>query len=129
MVLERELGLIKLLRGNLVFCPSICYVNRGGTTLAFRPLKQVLDFDLLTSILLNDGKIVGIPKKLISYRRHLENFSLKNNQVNVRFDEERKLYEELETRSDVKGWARAASVANRKFIVYAHYYFINFMKF
>ena len=123
--LEGERGLTKILCGNLVFCPSVCYVNREGLRLEFKPYRQVLDFDMFASMLLDGGKIIGIPRKLIFYRRHSGNFSLQNNQSDIRFEEERNLYEELAVRSERKGWTKAAKVARRKFIVYAHHYFTN----
>ena len=124
--LEGESGLAKILKGNFVFCPSLCYVISEDTSFEFKPYRQVLDFDLLTSFILNGRKVVGIPRKLISYRRHSENFSVINNRANIRFEEERQLYDDLAVRAEAAGWNRASQIAMRKFIVYAHHYFINY---
>ena len=125
-ILKGESGLVKILRGNFVFCPSLCYVIGEEDQLRFSPYHQVLDFDMLASIILSGKTIVGIPRKLLHYRRHGDNASLKNNHKNIRFKEESKLYDNLSDRAEALGWKRASQVARRKFIVYAHRFFTNY---
>ena len=113
-----EDGLTKLLKGNFIFCPSICYNKSKLNGLKFNSnWKMVLDLEFTTSLLLNDSYLIGLPVVAFNYRRHGENASAIYTTSMLRFKEEIALYDELLDRIRAKNWVRAEEVALKKRII------------
>lgn len=118
---EGEDGLVSLLRGQHIFCPSLSYRRDRLPTPAFRPRwRQVTDLDLLARILLGDGRLVGVAAKAYRYRRHDENQTALLTVSLERFHEEFAVYDEIGAAALGRGWTRAASTARRAMIVRLH---------
>ena len=117
-VLTGELALTRLLRGNFIFCPTICYRKARLGTLRFNPdWRFVLDFDLTTYLLLNGHTFVGINDVAYAYRRHGQNATVTYTQNAVRFDEEIRLFDQLAHECRQRGWTRAERVARARTII------------
>jgi glycosyltransferase involved in cell wall biosynthesis len=118
---EGEAGLISLLRGQHIFCPSLSYRRDRLPTPAFRPRwRQVADLDLLARVVLGGGSLVGVDAKAYRYRRHDENQTALLTASLERFREEFAVYDEIGAAAEGRGWTHAASTARRAMIVRLH---------
>ena len=116
--LKGEAALTRLLRGNFIFCPSVCYRKESLDGLRFSgQWKFVLDLDFTTHLLLNGHTFVGINEKAYAYRRHSTNATVEYTTNLVRFTEEIALFDKLASRCREKGWRRAEGVARSKIII------------
>lgn len=121
ILLEGETALTGLIRGNYIFCPTLCYRKEAIAGKRFDPKwKMVQDLDFTTSILLNGGKLLGIPDVVYAYRRHANNATNAYTRSMERFEEELELFKELGVRCREKNWARAEKTAERASIVKLH---------
>lgn len=117
-VLQGEAALSKLLAGNFIFCPTLCYNRRLLTGELFdRRWLQVQDLDLIYKILFAGHSIVLANAIGYAYRRHSENATAHNNAALLRFKEESKIYNETVLRCEELGWHKAVSVAKKKRII------------
>lgn len=117
-VLQSEEGLRLLLRGNFLFCPTVCFRKSllGGKR--FSPQwNMVQDLEMWATLLLAGHQLVGLPEKEYAYRRHSENSTVEYTRNLSRFDEEIRLYETLVEKCEKGGWEKAAAVARRKNII------------
>jgi glycosyltransferase involved in cell wall biosynthesis len=117
-VLEGEEALAKILGGNFVFCPTLCY-NRevlGGALFDSR-WRQVQDLDLIYRVFLTGHSIVLSNTIAYAYRRHGENATSLHNASLLRFEEESKIYDETIEKCENLGWKKAAQVARSKRII------------
>jgi glycosyltransferase involved in cell wall biosynthesis len=109
-------GIDKLISGNFIFCPSICYrMSRVNTARFNTDLRMVIDFDFILRLLKNNGVLVGSYRhSLFQYRRHLDNTTVALTRNLSRFHEEIKLYRELSTwlksKNEIKLARRAKSM-------------------
>lgn len=120
VVLCGEFGAASLLRGNFIFCPSICY--RRDVLIEFpfdARYKMVQDLDLYLRLLENGFQIVGSRQKAYRYRRH-ENATAMLTRDLTRFHEEIYLYDNFAQRFYKRGWADAGLVAAKKRIILLH---------
>lgn len=121
VVLRGESGLRTLMRGQTVFCPSLCYRR---SLLRDQPFSarwsQVLDLEFLSNSLLDGHQLVGLREVEYAYRRHAASQTAELTQSLVRFREELALFDEVAERAAAKGWHRAAKTARRKMIVRLH---------
>jgi GT2 family glycosyltransferase len=121
VITEGDEGLVSLLRGFWIFCPTLCYRRA-----AFQPrnfdsrLKFVADFDFVSHLLLSGETIVGTSIVGYRYRRHSQNETAKMTGSLERFDEEFRLYENVMRQSAQAGWKRSESTARRALILRAH---------
>lgn len=116
-----EAGLARLMRGQFIFCPSLCYRARLiGTAPFLNRWRMVLDLALLSELLLADHTLVGAPEVAYAYRRHAGSQSAKLTESAERFAEELLIFDEIALRATDRSWHRAAAVARRKRIVKLH---------
>jgi hypothetical protein len=107
------------MRGNYIFCPTLCYRRSLLGSLRFDPrYRMVLDMDLTTRIVLVGQRLVGVPKQLLyRYRRHDENASQHLTKELTRFTEESELYLDIARRAQQAGYAQAARTAARRSVI------------
>ena len=121
IVTEGEEGLLSLVKGAWIFCPTLCYrknlLPSGGFSSTW---KFVLDVDLTSRILFDGGVVVGTPIVGYRYRRHLTNQTALLTESNIRFQEEIDHLNQVSLRSSELGWKRVQRSANRKVIVRLH---------
>lgn len=116
-----EEGLNGLLRGQYIFCPTLCYRASRLEPDPFQARwRMVADLEFLASTILKGGEFVGIPEELYSYRRHEESQTALLTATTERFDEEIEIYGELSGRAEALGWSRAARTAKTKRIIRLH---------
>ncbi|CAB4963741.1 unannotated protein [freshwater metagenome] len=116
-----EQGLNGLLRGQYIFCPTLCYRASRLEPDPFQARwRMVADLEFLASTLLRGGEFVGIPEELYAYRRHEESQTALLTATTERFDEEIEIYGELATHAEALGWSRAARTAKTKRIIRLH---------
>jgi glycosyltransferase involved in cell wall biosynthesis len=119
-VLAGETGLHALIRGNFIFCPTLCY-RASLPGLQFRSeWKMVQDLDFTASLLLQGEQLVGLPTVAYRYRRHANNATQAYTNSLLRFEEEFKLLNELKEKAQQRGWQQAARAAKRATIVHLH---------
>lgn len=121
IVTQGEEGLLSLVKGAWIFCPTLCYrkslLPSGGFSSTW---KFVLDVDLTSRILFDGGVVVGTPTVGYRYRRHLTNQTALLTESNIRFQEEIDHLNQVSLRSSEIGWKRVQRSANRKVIVRLH---------
>ena len=116
-----EEGLNGLLRGQYIFCPTLCYRASRLEPDPFQARwRMVADLEFLASTILKGGEFLGIPEELYSYRRHEESQTALLTATTERFDEEIEIYGELSGRAEALGWSRAARTAKTKRIIRLH---------
>ena len=120
-VVTGEPGLERLLRGQFIFCPTLCYRRAAlGPDPFSTSWRMVLDLDLLASTLLDGRRLVGLPDALYAYRRHDESQTATLTASTERFDEEIAVYDDIAVRAEAKGWYRAAATARSKRMIRLH---------
>ncbi len=121
IVTQGEEGLLSLVKGAWIFCPTLCYRKNllplGGFSSTW---KFVLDVDLTSRVLFDGGVVVGTPTVGYRYRRHLTNQTALLTESNIRFQEEIDHLNEVSIRSSGIGWKRVQRSADRKVIVRLH---------
>ena len=121
IVTQGEEGLLSLVKGAWIFCPTLCYRKNllplGGFSSTW---KFVLDVDLTSRVLFDGGVIVGTPTVGYRYRRHLTNQTALLTESNIRFQEEIDHLNQISLRSSEIGWKRVQRSADRKVIVRLH---------
>lgn len=117
--LAGDRALHSLMRGNYIFCPTLCYRRAKLGALRFDPrFRMVLDIDLVTRLLLSGQTLSGVPKqRLYRYRRHAQNATQHLTKELVRFREESALYLDLAARAEAMGYRRAANTARKRRII------------
>ena len=117
--LEGASGIEKLIRGNFIFCPTLCFVNRKTQSIRFNESKKMVpDFELILELLLSGhqlGALYSIP--LYEYRRHSQNTTQHLTQNLVRFHEERDLYLDLAEKLKQRGDSAASRRAGQMRII------------
>jgi glycosyltransferase involved in cell wall biosynthesis len=120
-VLTGESGLARLMRGQTVFCPSLCYRRSLLSEAPFSTRwEMVLDLAILSEFLLDDQQLVGLREVEYAYRRHTASRSAELTENTQRFREELELFDEIAEKAEARGWARAARTARNKRIVRLH---------
>ena len=116
-----EAGLVSLLRGQHIFCPSLAYQRARLPQPAFDARwRQVTDLDLLARLLVAGERFVGSTENAYRYRRHGANQTALLTASLDRFDEEYAVYGEIATRARARGWTRAATAGQRATKVRLH---------
>ena len=131
VTLDGVLGVQKLIPGNFVFCPTICFNTRKIQAYRFNPkMKMVVDFDLTLRFLLDGATFKGYYQKpLYEYRRHAQNLTSEMNKNMIRFREEYDLYLDLAKKLELKGELVLAMRARKGQIVKFNLMFQMFLLF
>lgn len=112
LVLSGEGLAASLLRGNWMYFPAMTWRRDLIATHPFRDdMETVLDLDLLLDLVLDDQEIVLLPAEAFAYRRHDASASSITARSTARFEEEARLFAEVERRCSAKGWDRAQRAA------------------
>jgi GT2 family glycosyltransferase len=119
LALQGDWALASLLRGNYIFCPSLCYRRSRLGTVRFDPdYRFVLDMDLTVRLLLAGETLVGVPARaLYHYRRHADNATERLTAELTRFQEESAFYRQVADRAEALGLRRAARTARGQRII------------
>ena len=119
--LEGEAGLRLLMRGQFIFCPSLCFRRSVVGPVPFSDRwRMVPDLEVISGLLLEGRALVGIPEVGYAYRRHGDSQTAILTDSSERFSEELAIFAEIADRADARGWTRAARVARRSHIVRLH---------
>jgi GT2 family glycosyltransferase len=119
LTLRGDAALASLMRGNYIFCPSLCYRKSRLGTERFDPgYRFVMDMDLTVRLLLAGAILVGIPRRpLYRYRRHAANATQQLTLDLTRFREESAFYLQVAERAAKLGHLRAARVAGARRVI------------
>ena len=100
-------GIKKLIPGNFIFCPSLCYRLSKIQAERFREdKKMVLDFEFILLLLERNQSLTGFYRRpLFEYRRHTENATVGLTKNLTRFHEEISLYLNLSERMKTRDLA------------------------
>jgi glycosyltransferase involved in cell wall biosynthesis len=119
-----------LLRGNFIFCPSLCYQRKMIQNELFSAeWKMVLDMDFVLRLLFQNHEIIGLPSVAYVYRRHGTSQTALLTQSFIRFEEEASLYDRIYEQAKEKGWHSAAQVALSKKIIKLHILYMSVQDF
>lgn len=119
--LRGEPALARLMAGNFIMCPTLCYRKRTIGERRFEEhWKQVLDLEYITRLLMDGDQIVYSRAVEYAYRRHPAAATALQSESHLRFDEEVELFGRVSKRAASLGWERAARTAQRKTIVRLH---------
>lgn len=111
-------GLASLLRGNYIFCPTLCYRRSKLGPLRFDGRwRFVLDFDLIARLLFTGQHLIGLRTAQYAYRRHADSTTAAFTQDLSRFREELTFYKELAVKTRTRGWLAAARRAEAATII------------
>jgi glycosyltransferase involved in cell wall biosynthesis len=121
VVLRGEPGVIALMRGDFIVCPTLCWRGaRLGPRRFDARWRQVQDLELLTRLLCAGETLAGSRAAFYAYRRHAANTTARQTESLLRFEEEYALFDGIAARADELGWRRAARVSRRKTILRLH---------
>jgi len=116
--LEGESGIYTLLCGNIICCPTLCYRKSLLAGRRFAPSwRFALDLEFTTRLLLEGETLVGLREMAYAYRRHAGNATVRFTENLERFREEAQLLDALRGELAARGWQRAASIADKKWII------------
>jgi glycosyltransferase involved in cell wall biosynthesis len=115
----QEKGITRLLKGNIIFCPTLCFRKSGLGEERFRDdLKMVTDLEMILRLLLKGEQLLGLmDQPLYLYRRHDSNATVVHTQSLLRFREEDALYRSVEKTLVERGWNEAAALARKRTII------------
>jgi len=122
-----EQGMHSLLKGNYIFCPSICYRTSIFEDFKFDcKWRMVTDLDFLFKLILGGYRFRGVPNVGYLYRRHRSNQTSILSRNFVRFEEEIELYNQVLPHLKDRGWSSSIAEAKRKNIIKMHLAFLLF---
>ena len=118
-------SIAKLVPGNFIFCPTLCYRPALLGALRFDPaLKMVLDLDLIFRMLLRGDTLIGLYEKpLYQYRRHRENATVLMTRSLIRFEEEVALYRSIAQKLEDRGETSIANEARKLSVIRKNLWF------
>ena len=120
-----EKGLVSLLNGNFICCPTMCFVKSNLDGQRFdASFQMVQDRHFTTTLLLKGKKIVGLPVVAYRYRRHSDNATQALTQSGQRFKECHRLYDSIAAACEEVGWQWAQRVAHKKRYIKMHLFFL-----
>ncbi len=121
VVLSGEAAVHSLIRGNYIFCPTLCYRKAAIGELKFDDKwKQVQDLDFFTTALFAGHTLLGLPTRAYAYRRHSGNATESYTRSLLRFEEEVQLFKKLAAAAREKGWKKAEKAAKAATVVRLH---------
>lgn len=117
--LEGDAGLARIMRGNFIICPAVCYNRQLVGDLRFNTANwhTIPDFYFWAQLLLNGRKLTGVPDNLFCYRRHSESGTDMVRKGTKIFEEEAGLYEFVAREARSRNMHRAAAVAESKTMI------------
>jgi glycosyltransferase involved in cell wall biosynthesis len=117
--LEGDAGLARIMRGNFIICPSVCYHRQLVGDLRFNTANwhTIPDYYFWAHLLLNGRQLTGVPDILFNYRRHSESGTDMVRKGTKIFEEEVGLYEFVEREARSRNMHRAAAVARSKTMI------------
>lgn len=119
--LSGEIGSSRLLQGNFVFCPTLCFNRERLGLHGFNERwRMVPDLELYLRLLIDGNQLAGSKQVGLYYRRHDEQATAKYQATGERFDEEFALYREFALAYRAKGWNAAERTARRATILKLH---------
>ncbi len=123
IALQGEQGIISLLKGCYIFCPTICYrKSLLGKCVFNKKWKMVTDFQFYIDLLVVGKKILGVHDKLYCYRRHKENQTSKLTVTCDRFTEEVAIYNQVSNLFSAR--SKVKRTASKKRIIKLHLLFL-----
>ena len=121
LLLASESGLSRLLKGNFIMCPTLCYNKRViGQERFDVKWRMVLDLDFTTRLLLSGKSLAGLSEVAYAYRRHPASATSRYNENLLRFDEEIAFYDHIAETAGARGWKAAQVTARKKRIIRLH---------
>jgi glycosyltransferase involved in cell wall biosynthesis len=121
VVLNGEPAVHSLIRGNYIFCPTLCYRKAALGALKFDDKwKQVQDLDFVTTALFDGQTLIGLPERAYAYRRHGGNATESYTRSLLRFEEEVQLFKKLALTSRQKHWKKAEKAAKAATVLRLH---------
>ena len=118
---EGDIGLTSLMNGSWIFCPSLCYRTSLIRDYKFdAQWKFIVDVDLMSKVLFDDGLLVGTTNVAYRYRRHRENQTAVLTRSLVRFREEILFLNMIHEKSVELGWTHCAKRSKRKIVTRVH---------
>lgn len=107
-----EQALTRLLHGNWLYFPSLCWRRDAIAVHGFRTdLPTALDLDLIARVVMSGGTIAYDPRVVFRYRRHAASASSRTAAARSRFAEEALVHAEIARRAHEIGWHRARRAA------------------
>lgn len=121
VLLSGDSALAQILKGNFIFCPTLCYRKSALQGLRFDSRwRMVLDLNFIKEIFVNGGKILGLPYVGYRYRRHSNNQTSLLTAELTRFEEEIKIYNDIADQCERISWHQSVKVARAKTMIKLH---------
>lgn len=118
LIVKGDTGLASLLKGNYIFCPTVCYRVSGRKPIIFsEQWKMVQDLALYKEILFQGESLLGCSDKLYNYRRHCNSQTSILTKSHLRFIEEKALYKDIYCASLALHWTKSAVKAKGQLII------------
>jgi hypothetical protein len=114
-------GVADLLRGNVIFCPAVCFNREKLGEQRFDPKwRMVPDLELYLRLLMNGHVLAGTKHVGMLYRRHSEQATSVYQSSGLRFDEEFMLYKQVTAKCRGRGWLNAAAEGEKARMLKLH---------
>jgi hypothetical protein len=117
VVLQGERAVASLLRGNWLYTPALCYRRDALQRAPFRPgIDAAHDLAFVVDVLLDGGTLVSGGDMCFAYRRHRRSHSSSFARSGVRFEQERRYFDDIRTELRSRGWTTAERSARRRLL-------------
>ena len=114
-------GLVRILRNNFVFCPTMIFNVSKFDSIEFDTRwKMVGDLEFISQALLEGRSLLRLSEKNYYYRRHGDNLTAELTLNTKRFKEEIELYGNLVSRCKKVGFHKSARAAKKARIIKLH---------
>jgi glycosyltransferase involved in cell wall biosynthesis len=113
-------GVLKLLNGNFIFCPSVCYRASSMKQHKYDPtgrFKYMPDYEYWFRVLFAGARLAKLNKTLFRYRRHQQNTSQEGIKALAWFDEELNLRAWVKQEAALRNWSLVVKAASSSSIV------------
>jgi glycosyltransferase involved in cell wall biosynthesis len=112
VILEGEKLAARLLRGNWMYFPALCWRSSAFKSVGFDQRFVVIqDLGAALPLIEDGGQLLVSDKVCFQYRRHSQSVSSSQAVQGSRFVEERAFFREAAARMQARGWKRAARAA------------------
>lgn len=121
VMLEGELLATSLVKGDWLYWPSLVFRSETIRRHDFRDdLPIALDLAILLDIVFDGGRLVAIPERVFSYRRHTSSASQQTLLDGRRFTDDRRFYGEIAERAAARGWHSTSRAARTRLLARLH---------